>query len=154
MPNVTCDGCVIRLVRAALEWGANYQFTSCAMLNLTTALATDDLICNGCSAHGVCVDAKCVCDSSPATGFFYGEHCERENECETDGHCGPNGACVDVGDVSGPAKQCFCENGFWGKESRTLSGMSRHDSRSLVNVALKLHSIVLGSLHTLKNHLC
>lgn len=86
----------------ALEWGATYLFKSCAILDITSTPNA----CQGCSGHGTCGAAgSCQCDSSEDTGFFYGAHCEFENECETDDHCGSNGKCLDTGDESGPAKQ-------------------------------------------------
>ena len=86
----------------ALEWGAGYLFKSCAKVNIGP---TGDA-CQGCSGRGTCgANGACTCDSSAATGFFYGTHCEYENECAADADCGANGKCIDVGDVSGPALQ-------------------------------------------------
>ena len=31
---ITCEGCVIRLERQALEWGAKYRFQSCADVDI------------------------------------------------------------------------------------------------------------------------
>ena len=106
LPAEPCPGCVLRFQRQALEWGESYLFRSCALLDIVAAAGTDDeSACNGCSGHGTCTDGACECDSSAETGFFYGAHCEYENECEADADCGTNGKCVDVGDVSGPANQ-------------------------------------------------
>eukprot|EP00892_Ulva_mutabilis_P010891 jgi/Ulvmu1/8174/UM040_0071.1 len=120
LPNQACEGCLLRFERQALEWGGGYLFKSCAVLDITAAPNP----CQGCSGHGTCGGGgTCACDSSPATGFFYGTHCEYENECETDAHCGANGKCIDTADESGPAKQCFCEAGFFGDVTTRPSGM-------------------------------
>jgi hypothetical protein len=63
--------------------------------------------------------------STPSDGFYYGAHCEYENECATDAHCGAHGKCIEIGDMSGPAKQCFCEAGWFGAVSKSKSGMER-----------------------------
>lgn len=120
LPDQPCEGCILRFERQALEWGGGYLFKSCAVLDIT---ATPNP-CQGCSGRGTCGAAgACQCDSSPATGFFYGTHCEYENECEEDTHCGANGKCIDTGDESGPAKQCFCQAGFFGDVVTRPSGM-------------------------------
>lgn len=48
------------------------------------------------------VQGQCQCDSSPETGFWYGDYCNQENECELDMHCGRGGVCQDseVGAIS------------------------------------------------------
>eukprot|EP00892_Ulva_mutabilis_P012398 jgi/Ulvmu1/9530/UM053_0019.1 len=120
LPTEPCTNCTMRFIRQALEWGDGYLFKSCAKVNIGPAGDA----CQGCSGHGTCgADGACTCDSSPATGFFYGAHCEYENECATDAHCGANGKCIDVGDVSGPALQCFCEAGFFGAVETRPSGL-------------------------------
>jgi hypothetical protein len=106
----------------ALEWGAAYKFKSCAMIDISTSADS----CNGCSGHGTCAaNGMCTCESSPTTGFFHGKHCEYENECETDAHCGANGACIDLKDPSGPQKQCFCQVGKFGAVVVSPSGLAR-----------------------------
>ena len=47
---ITCDRCLVRLSRQALEWGGSYTFKSCALVSITED--TDE--CNGCSGHGTC----------------------------------------------------------------------------------------------------
>ncbi len=51
LPDVTCDTCLVRLRRQALEWGGNYLFSSCAMISISEAV--DE--CQGCSGNGNCV---------------------------------------------------------------------------------------------------
>eukprot|EP00873_Tetraselmis_striata_P022444 jgi/Tetstr1/442708/TSEL_030798.t1 len=103
--NVTCERCVLRLTRQALEWGGGYLFRSCAVVSISEAI--DE--CQGCSGHGTCTQGVCQCDSSPETGFWYGQYCEKENECEADGHCGSEGLCLDTEADTAPRKQCFCQ---------------------------------------------
>lgn len=54
MPTKTCEGCILRLQRQALEWGANYLFHSCAQVNVVEGTGDDDDKCLGCSGHGEC----------------------------------------------------------------------------------------------------
>ena len=49
---VTCEKCLVRLTRQALEWGGNYLFHSCAMVSISE----DVDLCQGCSGHGTCVE--------------------------------------------------------------------------------------------------
>lgn len=124
---VTCDLCLVRMRRQALEWGGSYLFRSCAFVTITDTV--DE--CQGCSGQGNCIQArrlifltyltcnrtvaawryrrhclhfilslllsqgKCQCNRSPETGFWYGNYCEQEDECESDEHCGPFGVCQD-----------------------------------------------------------
>jgi hypothetical protein len=104
LPLEPCADCVLRLVRQALEWGESYEFKSCALVTIAVTAPESD--CGGCSSQGTCAaGGTCTCKSSPDSGFFYGKHCQYENECETDAHCGMHGKCITVGDSSGPAKQ-------------------------------------------------
>lgn len=106
LPEEPCEGCILRFERQALEWGSTYLFRSCSLLDIVAqAGPNNEASCGGCSGRGTCAAGQCTCDSSAETGWFYGAHCEYENECETDAHCGSNGKCVDIGDQSGPAKQ-------------------------------------------------
>jgi hypothetical protein len=107
LPTEPCNNCTLRFVRQALEWSDSYLFRSCALVNLVAPAGADLAVewCNGCSGHGTCQAGKCQCEKSEARGFFYGDHCEYENECDVDPDCGSNGKCVEVGDKSGPAKQ-------------------------------------------------
>lgn len=52
--NVTCERCVLRLRRQALEWGGAYLFRSCAVVSITGTV--DE--CQGCSGHGSCVEVR------------------------------------------------------------------------------------------------
>lgn len=54
LPSKTCEGCILRLQRQALEWGAGYLFHSCAMVDIVEE-SSDGADCNGCSGHGTCV---------------------------------------------------------------------------------------------------
>lgn len=38
--NFTCENCTIRLIRQALEWGANYKFWSCADVDVKPSKST------------------------------------------------------------------------------------------------------------------
>ena len=119
MPETPCKGCVLRLRRQALEWGSGYRFHSCALVDIVDDAAD----CNGCSGHGKCdKKGKCECDSSPKDGFWYGEYCQSQNECEEDEHCGEGGVCVDTGNITPPNKQCYCREGWFGKETKPLKG--------------------------------
>jgi hypothetical protein len=114
--------CLHHTALQALEWGKTYLFKSCAMVDITASADA----CNGCSGHGTCgANGQCTCMSTPSDGFYYGAHCEYENECATDAHCGAHGKCIEIGDMSGPAKQCFCEAGWFGAVSKSKSGMER-----------------------------
>lgn len=70
---VTCDRCLIRLTRQALEWGSAYTFKSCALVSITEDV--DE--CNGCSGNGVCnqVSRNLVpannYDAQAAAGMLY-----------------------------------------------------------------------------------
>lgn len=39
---------------------------------------------------------KCECQSNAEDGFWYGQYCERQNECEEDADCGTHGLCIDT----------------------------------------------------------
>jgi len=110
--NVTCELCLVRMQRQALEWGGGYLFRSCAFVSIADDL--DD--CQGCSGQGTCVEGQCQCNRSPATGFWYGEYCEQEDECDTDADCGEFGVCQDSKAATAPRKQCFCKKGYFGDE--------------------------------------
>lgn len=135
-----CPACV-----QALEWGRSYLFKSCAMVNVTSAADS----CNGCSGRGTCAaNATCTCNSSPSTGFFYGGHCEYENECETDAHCGVRGKCLAIGDDSGPKMQCFCEAGAFGNAVASATGLERRVCDSASALTLNTSNLVaFGSEH-------
>eukprot|EP00241_Pyramimonas_parkeae_P004448 CAMPEP_0114268900 /NCGR_PEP_ID=MMETSP0058-20121206/26268_1 /TAXON_ID=36894 /ORGANISM="Pyramimonas parkeae, CCMP726" /LENGTH=926 /DNA_ID=CAMNT_0001387235 /DNA_START=54 /DNA_END=2834 /DNA_ORIENTATION=+ len=108
LPDEECLDCIIQFRRQALEFSPTYVFHSCARVNLRAE--TD--ACNGCSAHGTCNSAgKCECDK-----MFYGEYCQNKNECEEDGDCGAHGKCFDIGATTPPAKQCYCEEGWFGQD--------------------------------------
>ena len=117
MPETPCEGCILRLRRQALEWGANYRFHSCALVDIVESGDP----CNGCSGHGRCVRGRCQCDSSEEDGFWYGDYCESQNECEEDEHCGEGGACIDTGNITPPNKQCYCREGYFGSVSSSSS---------------------------------
>lgn len=42
------------------------------------------------------VQGKCQCFADLERGFWEGTYCERQNECESDFHCGIGGVCVDT----------------------------------------------------------
>eukprot|EP00803_Ostreobium_quekettii_P011040 evm.model.scf_763.2 EVM.evm.TU.scf_763.2 scf_763:13070-19189(+) len=115
LPNITCTNCTLRLVRQALEWGGTYLFRSCSLVNIEQS-DNENATCNGCSGHGRCEQGKCVCDKNRNAGFWEGTYCERQNECDTDAHCGEGGMCIDVGATSPPRKQCYCKEGWFGEE--------------------------------------
>ena len=136
------ERCSIKRRRArvqAKEWGDSYKFKSCAMVDIVPAAAAG--ACNGCSGRGECQQGACQCVSTPADGFFYGAHCEYENECETNAHCGANGRCVDVGDTAGPAKQCFCRAGFFGDVEASATGLERRVCDRASQLALDVNAL-------------
>lgn len=53
LPKKECEGCILRLQRQALEWGATYLFHSCALVNIVKDTNVD-AACSGCSGHGTC----------------------------------------------------------------------------------------------------
>eukprot|EP00210_Caulerpa_lentillifera_P006317 g6034.t1 len=137
MPDTPCENCVLRLRRQALEWGAGYRFHSCALVNITD---DPDDACNGCSGNGRCRNGRCRCFNSPRRGFWYGDHCQNQNECDTDAHCGEFGVCVDTGNITPPNKQCYCREGYFGTERRPVRG-----SNMAVRTCTRESNLTLGN---------
>lgn len=153
MPETPCEGCILRLRRQALEWGSGYRFHSCAMVNIVDSADA----CNGCSGHGRCVRGQCRCDSSEEDGFWYGEYCQNQNECDEDAHCGEGGVCVETGNITPPNKQCWCQEGYFGNVARPMRGSyispricNRSVTRSVLSLSLSCREsrLTLGDPET------
>eukprot|EP00803_Ostreobium_quekettii_P001912 evm.model.scf_457.4 EVM.evm.TU.scf_457.4 scf_457:58791-66895(-) len=123
MPKAPCKGCLLRLQRQALEWGDGYLFRSCALVDVVDLGKGHKAACGDCSGHGECVQGKCECDSSPEKGFWYGAHCERQNECNAHSDCGDGGKCIDTGALTDPQKQCYCKEGWFGDEEQPWASL-------------------------------
>ena len=93
-------------MRQASEWGKKYQFWSCSDVDI---LPPEDNPLQTCSGHGQAYNGRCRCKP-----LYYGDVCQYHNECRKDKDCGLHGKCVDVKATTAPARQCFCEKGFFG----------------------------------------
>ncbi len=51
------------------------------------------------------LQGKCKCFSNNQVGYFYGQYCEMENECELDQHCGEGGVCRDTQVIKTPTPE-------------------------------------------------
>ena len=104
--DLKCIDCSIRLIRQAEEWGSKYQFWSCSDVDI---LPPEDNPLQTCSGHGQAYNGRCRCKP-----LYYGDVCQYHNECREDKDCGLHGKCIDVRATTAPARQCFCQKGFFG----------------------------------------
>ncbi|KAH0998429.1 hypothetical protein HUJ05_006825, partial [Dendroctonus ponderosae] len=103
--NFTCANCTLRLIRQALEWGAQYKFWSCADVDIKIRKEFRE----SCSGHGRYLLGKCKCDR-----LYYGSVCQFRDECLENSDCGAQGVCVDVQATTAPRRQCYCQLGWFG----------------------------------------
>ncbi|CAH0551188.1 unnamed protein product [Brassicogethes aeneus] len=103
--NFVCSNCSLRLIRQALEWGANYKFWSCADVDIKLKKDFRET----CSGHGKYLLGRCKCDR-----LYYGSYCQFRNECVENSDCGDHGKCIDVKATTAPRQQCYCELGYFG----------------------------------------
>ena len=115
-----CSKCTIRLLRQALEWGGNYQFWSCADVDIVPMKGLTDK--QLCSSNGLYNDqlGTCQCDQ-----HYYGMQCQYQNECTEDSECQNGGKCVDIQSTTAPTKICFCALGFFGKYCENKSVLDK-----------------------------
>lgn len=106
IPNLNeCRDCVIRLTRQATEWGTNYQFMSCADVDI---VKNEDYV-EDCLGRGNAQGSYCECDKP-----YFGERCQFFQDCDNDADCG-NGLCLENPGTAMPRKECYCPTGFFGR---------------------------------------
>lgn len=97
--NATCQGCTIRLLRQVPEFSPNFQFISCADVDIVPK----HRYVERCSGHGYYNGGRCTCYARR-----WGDVCQYQDECDTDFDCNGVGRCIDLGGTALPRKQCFC----------------------------------------------
>ncbi|CAJ0931891.1 unnamed protein product, partial [Mesorhabditis belari] len=105
-----CQNCALRLSHQATEYGTEYQFFSCADVNIVNTIPDGD----SCSGNGQRMNGECECDDK-----FTGNYCHIENECAQETDCGTHGVCRSTLDQ--PRGQCFCQKGYFGKTCDKVS---------------------------------
>ncbi|XP_048256385.1 uncharacterized protein LOC124134573 isoform X5 [Haliotis rufescens] len=117
LPDIECDGCTLRMIRQALEWGScasQYLFWSCADINIVKDNNTDPK--TNCSGQGTWKDGLCSCNN-----LYKGDLCQYKDDCEIDSDCGGHGQCEDTQATSYPRFQCYCDVGWFGKNCQQES---------------------------------
>ncbi|XP_071117126.1 uncharacterized protein [Haliotis cracherodii] len=117
LPDIECDGCTLRMIRQALEWGScasQYLFWSCADINIVKDNNTDPK--TNCSGQGTWKDGLCSCNQ-----LYKGDRCQYKDDCEIDSDCGGHGQCEDTQATSYPRFQCYCDVGWFGKNCKQES---------------------------------
>ncbi|XP_067677862.1 uncharacterized protein [Haliotis asinina] len=111
LPDIACDGCTLRMIRQALEWGScssQYLFWSCADINIVKDNNTDPK--TNCSGQGTWKDGLCFCNK-----LYKGDRCQYKEDCEVDTDCSGHGRCEDTQATSYPRFQCYCDIGWFGQ---------------------------------------
>lgn len=121
----TCDHCIIRLLRNALEWVTNsgpYIFWSCADVEISNFQCNQLNCYNGGSMPANCNSAtSCSCPNNRLSG----NRCQYMNECETNADCNNNGQCLTINqDYYYPLKQCYCSAGYYGYQCSKTSTLT------------------------------
>lgn len=132
MPTETCNGCSIRLIRQALEWGPNYLFQSCANVDIVNP---NDYV-NDCSGHGTASGSTCQCKK-----FYHGNKCQFRTDCETDTDCNSHGQCVGTAGTALPRDECYCDLGFFGRYCEKTSVLNK----KFYNESLYMSHNLLGT---------
>ncbi|XP_021958125.1 uncharacterized protein LOC110854037 [Folsomia candida] len=103
--NSTCVGCTIRLLRQVPEFAPDFQFISCADVDI---VSRQNFIEN-CNGHGYVIGGRCTCYAR-----YWGDRCQYQDECDTDIDCNGQGRCIHLGGSALPRKQCYCPASHYG----------------------------------------
>eukprot|EP01079_Euglenida_sp_SAG-EU17-18_P000622 gene622-2482_t len=121
LPADPCLGCLIRLLYSAEEWGANYKFKSCAVVDIVDPPDSEPTCPNDCRQGGTCAQGQCECPEGRRGRFCeYGDPCRDADGGECSGH----GVCFRSSGDDESRSHCMCDGGRHGRVCETLDASS------------------------------